>query len=59
MWGNPLQDSGSLLHLVKLIEYKKISVGEPLAKLQLLSSLGLPKEAKSGNFDLIWVCVIQ
>ena len=30
-WGNPLQDFGSLLQLVKLIEYKKISVGEPLA----------------------------
>ena len=34
-------------------------MGEPLAKLQLLSSLGLPKEAKSGKSDLVWVCVIQ
>ena len=59
MWGNPLQDSGSLLQLVKLIESKKISVGEPLEKLQLLSLLGLSKDAKSGKFDLVWVCVIQ
>ena len=58
-WGNPLQDFGSLLQLVKLIEYLKISVGEPLAKLQLFSSLGLHKESRSGNFDLVWVRVIQ
>ena len=30
-WGNPLQDFGSLLQLVKLIDYKKKSVGGPLA----------------------------
>ena len=30
---------------------KKISVGEPLSKLQLLFSLGFPKEAKSEIID--------
>ena len=34
LW-NPLQDFGCLLQLVKLTKYKKISVGEPLAQLQL------------------------
>ena len=30
-WGNPLKHFGSSLQLVKLIEYKKNSVGVPLA----------------------------
>ena len=42
MWGNPLQNFGCLLQLVKLIKYKKISVGEPLKKLRLLSSVASP-----------------
>ena len=32
---------------------KKVSGREPLAKLQLLSSLGLPNEAKSGIIDKV------
>ena len=49
MWGNPLQNSGYLLQLVKLIprqpnkiNIKKSSVGEPLAKFRLLSSVAPP-----------------
>ena len=38
---------------------KKNSVGEPLAKLQLLSLLGLPKKAKSGMIDKVWVFAIN
>ena len=48
-WGDPLQNSGYLLHLLKLIprrpnklNIKKSSVGEPLAKFWLLSSVALP-----------------
>ena len=41
MWGNPLQNFGCSLQLVKLIQYKKISVREPLAKSQLLYSVVL------------------
>ena len=49
MWGNPLQHSGCLLQLVELIPRRpkyiyiyKISVGEPLAKFQLLSLVAPP-----------------
>ena len=56
-WGNPLQNLGCSLQLVKLIQYLKGLAGEPLAKLRFLSSLGLPKEDTSGKFDQ--VCVIQ
>ena len=48
-WGNPLQNFGFLLQLVELIprwpkklNIKNISVGEPLAKFQLLSSVAPP-----------------
>ena len=58
-WGNPSQDFGSSLQLVKLIEYKNISVGGPLAQLQFLSSLGFNKEAESGKIDIVWVYVIK
>ena len=46
--GEPLQKFGCSIQLVKLIEYKDISVGEPLSKLQLLSSLGLTKKERGG-----------
>ena len=46
-WGKPLQNFGCLLQLVKLIKYKKyLSEGTPW-KSRLLSSVGLPKEAKN------------
>ena len=51
--GQPLENFGQSLQLVKLIELKKSSVGEPLTKLQLLSSLGLPKEVKGGIIDKV------
>ena len=38
---------------------KKIPVREPLAKLQLLSSLGFPKEAKNGIIDKVSVFAID
>ena len=41
--GTP-QNFACLLQLVKLIKYKNISVREPLSKMRLLSSLGLPEE---------------
>ena len=47
-WGDLGGNVGCSLQLVKLIEYKQISVGEPLTELQLLSSLGLHEEAKNG-----------
>ena len=53
-WGNPLQNFGCSLQLVKVIKYIKISAREPLSKLQLLSSLGLIREAKSGKFDQVF-----
>ena len=34
-------------------------MGEPLEKLQLLSSLGLPKDVKSGIIDKVLVCEIH
>ena len=56
-WVNPLHSLGCSRQLVKLIQYKKSLVGEPLAKLKFLSSLEFPKEDMSGKFDQ--VCVIQ
>ena len=51
-WGNPWKKVGCFLLLVKKID-TKISVREPLSKLQLLFSLGLPKEAKSRTVDKV------
>ena len=51
-WGNPLQNSGCSLQLVELISrwpkklnIKNTSVGEPLAKFRLLSSVAQPSMA--------------
>ena len=61
-WGYPLQNSGCSLQLVELIprqlkklNIKNISVGEPLEKFQLLSSvappsLDFPRIPRSANF---------
>ena len=53
MWGNPLQNFGCLLQLVKLIKYKKeLSGGTPCRIMVVIFScaafVGFPKEAKSG-----------